>query len=300
MRAWHKSICFVACRTVSASLRGRLEHVKHPGPGLDILGSMESRGVISECGLLASSLCANAILQPDGLIVPLEWLAGSAPTFQQHVEEQLYFVELVKPTQLDAVFISALSAEAFDTASRDQSAFEAWFRQDERMIRQGAIYTLPSSFKEEADSSALYQYKVIMAEPVTQGYSTKDATQLFISNGHDLDQQASPLQDVIDDEEDSGEDEFEIDEGFLASSVLPRMTPASTRVTSPTLEQDSGHTRANGHNAGAGEVLDTLALWTAPLERIKSASDDHSVYLRTSEAGKLGILNGDWASRHSL
>ena len=232
--------------------------------------------------------------------MPPELLAGSAPTFQQHVEEQLYFVELIKPARLNTVFISALSAEAFDAASRDPSAIEAWFQQDERIIQQGAIYTLPSSFTDAAESSALHQYKVVMAEPVTQGYSTKDATQLFISNGHESDQPALPREDVDSDGENSGADDFEIDEGFLASSVLPRMTPASTRVTSPALEQDGGHAGVNGHIAGVDEIPDALALWTAPLEDIISASDDHSVYLRTSEAGKLGILNGDWASRCRL
>lgn len=133
-----------------------------------------------------------------------------------------------------------------------------------------------------------------MAEPSSG--QVVDTTQLYFARS-DISGQPTLLANE-EGMESSGSDSSEevtIDEGFLASTVLSQSTPVATRVASPLpklngMNEDSD-SRYNSKAASNSE----LTILAGQLMR-KVASDDHTLCLKTAEAGKLGILSGDWVN----
>ena len=135
-----------------------------------------------------------------------------------------------------------------------------------------------------------------MLEPVLQGYARKGSTQFYITFAASSNEYSSPEDDVeVEDESGSDPDGIEIDECFLASSILhsrPNMTPLSPRETVTDRLRDT--------NVEPGEPTTShveFRFFTEPLPVPASASqDDCTLYLRTSDLGRIGILNGDWVN----
>jgi peroxin-6 len=137
-----------------------------------------------------------------------------------------------------------------------------------------------------------------MLEPVLQGYAQKGETRFIVTAG-DLStdgktQNHSELD--IEEESESDREGIEIDEGFLASSILPPMfdspTPASL-VSS--VSRGNGHT--NVDDSPTESSTSPSSFRPEPLsEPVSVLWDDCTLYLRTADLGRIGVLNGDWVS----
>lgn len=195
--------------------------------------------------------------------------------------------------------------------SSDPTLLEDWLLDGEKILREGATYSLDSRAGSSSSSPSpvgSLSYKLVMTTPVQQGVAQRGHTKLFVS--------AQPTQDaeipsedsipdmVVDDEEDSEptdseKGEFEIGEDFLAGSVLRSLALSSP---SPSI---NGHV-PNGDLGYSNGVEPSSSLYLSSVEWIcrgyalqqpmSSIEDESTVYVRTSELSRIGVLDGDWVS----
>jgi len=195
--------------------------------------------------------------------------------------EKTHLLSVVQLVPLLEVFVQALSSTAYSRAKADVSSFESWLCRGQRVLRQDSVYVWDTS--DGLDPGAL-TYKLIMTEPVLQGYAQKSQT-LFtllppsegsqVVNGNQVLSSSVP-DDVQIDEEEEG---LEIGENFLASSLISH--PSSYPQHSPPIR------------------ISHLAheFTASPLPKPKSADgDEHTMYVRTVDLPKVGVLDGDWVS----
>lgn len=178
------------------------------------------------------------------------------------------------------------------------------------------------------------RWKVAMAEPVLQGVVKKGYTRFLVlpptSGAEDfeddeaLDQHAEPetttssgdedsAQGAEDSEED-GDDNFEIDEAFLAASVLsaPQQSLPPTPLSPPPPTSSNALALTNGHSTfplasgtSSKPAASAIKVVAQSLQRpipspllVPRPRDDEDdtprVYLRTRDLGRLGLFSGDW------
>jgi peroxin-6 len=195
--------------------------------------------------------------------------------------EKTHMLSVVQLVPLQEVFVQALSSIAYSRAKADVSSFESWLCRGQRILRQDSVYDWDTL--DGLDPGAL-TYKLIMAEPVLQGYAQKSQT-LFtllppsegsqVVNGNQV-LLSSVLDDIqIDDDEES----LEIGENFLASSLISQ--PSSYPQHSPPIRMSH-----LAHEFTA-----------SPLPKPTSLDvDEHTMYVRTVDLSKVGVLDGDWVS----
>ena len=187
---------------------------------------------------------------------------------------------MVQVIPLQEVFVQALSSSAYSSAKSDVAAFEDWLCHSQRILRQDSVLSMDSQ-----DSPPL-RYKLIMTEPVLQGYAQRSQTLFTLLppsevppaiNGH-LNQPSSVPDDAhveFDDED------LEIGESFLAGSLVPQSTLYPQENGSPTISVP----------------LFAHELTARPSSTpIYSALDDQTMYVRTVDLSKIGVLDGDWVS----
>jgi peroxin-6 len=236
--------------------------------------------------------------------IPPKWLQTfghifSHSTFHQGLPEKTLNVTGVQPVLVTGIIVTALSREAYVAASSYNSSIETWLSDESLILRQGAVHTfgsdlLPTNGHGASGSRRFYRYRLDMLEPVLQGYALKGSTRFYITFADSSNEYSSPEDDSeAGDESGSDPDGIEIDECFLASSILhstQNMTPLSPRETVTNRLRDT--------NVEPGEPTTSHAEFrfrTEPLPVPRSASqDDCTLYLRTSDLGRIGILNGDW------
>ncbi|KAI1788454.1 AAA-domain-containing protein [Ganoderma leucocontextum] len=235
----------------------------------------------------------------DILSIPKDWQAEYPrifPTRQPSVgsTNSTHSVSVVRPVVLSEVIFSALSNDAYVAASSDPTMLEDWLLDGDMILRKGMTYSLdnPTGFSSSFVSPAgPLSYKLVMATPVQQGVAQRGHTRLFVS--------AQPTQDGEDSEPtESEQGDFEIGEDFLAGSVLRSLSLSSP---SPSI---NGHV-PNGDlgTPTRGEPSSGLHLssveWTcrayALQQPVSSVEDESTVYVRTSELSRIGVLDGDWA-----
>ncbi|ETW85568.1 AAA ATPase [Heterobasidion irregulare TC 32-1] len=128
-----------------------------------------------------------------------------------------------------------------------------------------------------------------MTEPVLQGYASRTETTFVILpptertpivtiNGTEPSPSYVPVQ------EDSEDEDLEIHEDFLSNTLFSRPIDAVLHAVSNG-SADSLSSHAPG-NEFAAEQLSNI---------IDPTSDDCTVYIRTADLSKVGILDGDWA-----
>ncbi|KAF8270391.1 AAA-domain-containing protein [Lactarius quietus] len=191
-------------------------------------------------------------------------------------------LSVVQLIPLQEVFVQALSRSAYSNVKSDPSAFEDWLCHGQRILRQDSVLSLGS--QDSPDGSPL-AYKLIMTEPVLQGYAQKSQTLFTLLpltedppaiNGH-VNQPSSAQDDAhigFDDED------LEIGESFLAGSLVPQPTLYPQQNVSPTISMP----------------LFAHELTARPSSTLNhSESDDHTMYVRTVDLPKIGVLDGDWA-----
>lgn len=190
---------------------------------------------------------------------------------------------------LTEVYVTALSKEAYQVACSRDSVLETWLSKDRKILRLGAVYTFLSDelpfngHDTSTEAQKSFKFRLDMVEPVLQGFSQRGITRFIVTADF-----AFGSEDVIDEEAESDQEGIEIDEAFLASSTLTRfLSPSNGHYSSsPVVSNDSD------------EALPLQPYFqTYPLSEPGNITDEHcTLYLRTTDLGKVGILNGDWVS----
>ena len=220
--------------------------------------------------------------QTTALGIPLD-LKGQFPHIFVPVRtsdhaEKTHMLSVVQLIPLQEIYVQALSSTAYSRAKADVSSFEDWLCRGQRILRQDSVYVWDTQNGLDPDPLT---YKLIMTEPVLQGYAQKSQT-LFtllpptegsqVINGNEV--LSSP---VLDDDEES----LEIGESFLASSLISQPSSYPQRNDSPALRMS--HL--------AHEFI------ANPLPKPTSLDlDEYTMYVRTVDLPKVGVLDGDWVS----
>lgn len=205
------------------------------------------------------------------------------PGSVSHRSGKTHTLSVVQVIPLQEVFVQALSSSAYASAKSDVSTFEDWLCHGQRILRQDSVLSMGS--QGSPDGSPL-TYKLIMTEPVLQGYAQKSQTLFTLLpptedppavNGHRI-----PSSSVPDDARAKFDDEdLEIGESFLAGSLVPQPTLYPQQNGSPTISMP----------------LFSHELTAKPSSTpIYSGLDDHTMYVRTVDLPKIGVLDGDWVS----
>lgn len=227
---------------------------------------------------------------------------SSAPT---------HTVSVTRPVTLSEVILSALSNDAYTAASSDPTVLEDWLLDGNMILREGATYSLDNPVGSSSSSisqTGSLAYKLVMATPVQQGIAQRGHTRLFVSAQLTQDGEV-PAEDsipdmLVDGEEDlepsgSEKGDFEIGEDFLAGSVLRSLalSSPSPSINGHASNGDLGTT--NSAESGGSLHLSSVE-WTckaSPLQQpVSPVEDESTVYFRTSELGRIGVLDGDWVS----
>jgi peroxin-6 len=221
-------------------------------------------------------------------------MAKQYPHIFGHVPSSSHFgkthtLSVIQLIPLQEVFVQALSRPAYSRAKADLPSFENWLCQGQRILRQDSIYTLNA---QDGPDPGLLTYKLIMTEPVLQGYAQKSHTLFTLLppaeeppaiNGHQtLPPPSLPYDAQI--ESDDDDEGLEIGESFLASSLIPQPSYPQ-QGDSPTIRVSQF---AHEFTARA------LSLPTY------SELDDYKMYVRTVDLPKVGVLDGDWVSAKPL
>ncbi|KAF7338543.1 Peroxisomal biogenesis factor 6 [Mycena venus] len=218
-------------------------------------------------GLSAVSFCAVLDEETEHLAVPPTWLTLYKRVFSHNIPSVT--VQALQRILITEVVVTALSLEAYEAAP---NALDSWLC-DGRILRQGDVCTF--ALDSLVNGNGLYtskiplQYRLDMLEPVMQGYARKGETKFILT----LDIASQPEEAGYD----SDADGFEIDQDFLAPVML-----SSSQLASPRTE-----------NKPVAFECQTLA------ESKPSPHDDCTIYLRTTDLGRVGGLNGDWIVVHS-
>ncbi|KAM5535554.1 hypothetical protein V8D89_010721 [Ganoderma adspersum] len=251
----------------------------------------------------------------ENLLIPKGWQAEYPhifPTGHPSSEDPTptHSVSVTRPVTLSEVIFSALSNDAYAAASSDPTVLEDWLLDENMILREGATYSLDNPVGSSSSSmspTGPLSYKLVMATPVQQGIAQRGRTRLFVSAQPTQDGEV-PAEDsipdmVVDGEEDSESSgsekgDFEIGEDFLAGSVLRSLalSSPSPSINGHASNGDLGTT--NGAESGRSLHLSSVE-WTCrayPLQQpVSPVEDESTVYFRTSELSRIGVLDGDWA-----
>ncbi|KAG6813100.1 hypothetical protein H0H92_013954 [Tricholoma furcatifolium] len=215
----------------------------------------------------------------SGLAIPPQWRTTYPHIFASAQGSDSPLVSLI-PTDLIAlneVVITALSSDAYQIASAQESTLEDWFSKESTILRQGNIYTfthLPINGYDSSASSLTCSYRIDMLEPVLQGIARKGSTRLILINSDTDGLLSPPLDDTL---SETDSENIEIGEAFLASSTL------SSVLAAP-------------HTDNSASDPQELLFRTTPLSQDFDTLGDHcTIYTRTADLSKIGVQNGDWA-----
>ena len=142
----------------------------------------------------------------------------------------------------------------------------------------------------DSDTSGVFhEYTVVFAEPVAQGYALSAITEISVSLRHN----ERSSQHVLGKVEAVHEDEecIEIDQNFLANSVLPSISCVP-------------HFDLLMYSSTIALFLDSIpAPHNYVFKLVDGAHDSvcppngYTVFLKPSDLSKVGLINGDWV-RH--
>ncbi|KAI9510375.1 AAA-domain-containing protein [Russula earlei] len=200
----------------------------------------------------------------------------------RHVE-RTHVLSMTQIIPLQEVLVQALSNTAYSRAKSDVVTFEDWLCHSQRILRQDSVYTLDPQDGLEPGSLT---YKIIMTEPVLQGYAQKSQTLFTLMpptndspaiNGHEMLPSSSIPEDV---QIDDIEEDLEIGENFLASSLTHQPPSYPQQNDSPTIRMSH-----LAHEFIANPLSTSIS----------SDQDEHIMYVRTVDLPKVGVLDGDWA-----
>lgn len=220
---------------------------------------------------------------PNGLVVPEDWLVHHKHIFGSSKQ---VVVTPTSPLLLTQVYATALSLDAYDMATTHDLYLERLFCDKKRILRQGSVYSADLYSADLANGNPPHgncrlEFRIDMLEPVLQGYAEAGTTSFILTCLEaevEAEDESEPLALSSDDES------IEIDEEFLANSIVyPSYNPIAPSYDWKRSEED--------------EVVSELLFQAQPLSSpISTLQDDHTLYLRTADLGRLGVLSGDWVS----
>jgi peroxin-6 len=251
--------------------------------------------------VLVPSSSSFAFAQVTELSIPPEWLHTyghifPCPTFHHGIHEKTINVTRAQPVRITEVIVTALSCDAYDVASSNGSPLETWLSDDSLILRQGEVHTfssdmLPTNGHGSSGLRRCYRFRLDMVGPVLQGYAQKGLTRFYVALAGTSKEPSSGDEKGL--ESGSDPEVIEIDESFLASSVLhPSQNPPHS---SPHETVPNGLPRTNDKPEGLLQSHTDSRLRAEPLPYPASkAQDNRTLYIRTSDLGRVGVLNGDW------
>lgn len=253
-----------------------------------------------------SSSISHPVLQIEELAIPPGWSHTYDHIFSQVTPDNTLVLTITQPIQLTEVIFTALTKDGYKVASSQSSLLESWLADEPRMLRQGAHITigtgpLPNDGLGHLETSRNFQYRLDMTEPVLQGYFAKGSTRVYVTLPAELDEDTLPGDNSnlhgANDESGSEADGIEIDEGFLAGSVLhSRQNTTLSRPPDTKSYLPDGLLHLNSVSSDVTSHKELRLHAKALTEPISNILDDCTLYLRTSDLGKVGVLNGDWVS----
>lgn len=204
--------------------------------------------------------------------IPPVW----SSTYPQTFSSTGILLKAVTPTALTVVVVSAQSSEAYSQICTDDSALVEWLSFGMRILRQGDILSIPKK-------STVMRYRLDMLEPTLQGYLESGTTKIIVV----LSKTDSTIHDSIVDAE-GEQDAIEIDESFLGSSISNLSLDLHTRPIQNSL--------LGLYKIEAVEKSYLEFSYKSLLSPLRFVEDHYTLFFRTSDLGKIGILNGDWVS----
>jgi peroxin-6 len=234
-------------------------------------------------------------VQTPELSIPPQWLNAYDHIFSQRPIPASLAVVAIQPVLLTEVIVTALSTDSYRAAWSHELLLESWLSKDSPILRQGAIHSfnadlLPTNGRNSHGKQ--FHYRIEMVEPVLQGYARLGETKFVVTlpeTGPDLPARGcTELGGELD-----CQDVFEINENFLASSVLTSSSTPSSFALCGTLPSPHGH---SNEISVADSHLESVFRVVPLTEGILPVGDDCTLYLRTSDLGKVGALNCDWVS----
>ncbi|GAA6055837.1 hypothetical protein JCM3770_004784 [Rhodotorula araucariae] len=304
-------------------------HARHP-PALVVNARQASKHDLAAAGVVrplpfcfpsaCSALTREFLQETDEhtLLIPSEVLAAHPLVFPGRISTSPtpaslapLLVSLTSPVQLTSVVLVALDSKSYASAAHpaDGRSLEARLADSDGagLVREGTAIRLAGAGR----------YRVAMAEPVLQGIVARGQTQVLVlppqggenEDGALLPNGTSEDADATDDEDEEDLLGIELDENFLANSVLSQLRLANTPLTSPLPEGQLATSTsfplatslADTGTARTGTAVAALPLeHPVPAELLVPAVDADEddiprVYVATTELGRLGLFSGDWA-----
>jgi peroxin-6 len=190
----------------------------------------------------------------------------------------------------------ALTTASYELTCVNSSLFEDWFCTGEPILRQYTTYTFAKDTTQATDP---FQFHILMVEPVLQGYASVGNTKFFVSMQGDQNNSwihSSDRRSTSEPGIDSDKEGIEIDESFLAGSVLHTMSnpsPAASPRASVSEDVSGVLPNCSGDSplASLTELLFSCESWYGPT---LPSAEDHTVHIRTFDLGRTGLLDGDW------
>jgi hypothetical protein len=230
----------------------------------------------------SASVFANLTCKLKGctLAIPKKWVKEYSLIFNRPLRCRSVLVTLTNPIILSTIVLVAGSTEAYLLAARRPSLLNQLM--DGRILRNGDRAQLQIG---NIEASLEFVYQLQQLEPVPQGFAQPGQTKIIllsfgIISGIDL----SDKHDNVE------ADAFEIDESFLASSVFNTHFDHPEDQDFPIVSQDS-----------------TLGMSNPSLSRFdidyldfpnESPEENWTLYVRTTDLGRIGILSRNWVSSH--
>lgn len=204
----------------------------------------------------------------------------------------------VQPVLIAEVVVTALSLDAYNIASSPGSPIEAWLSDQPLILRQGDVHTFGANLRPTNGhgiswSRKTYQFRLDMIEPVLQGYARKGSTRFYVTLADTESLSFDEFEFQSGDESGSDPDGIEIDECFLASSVLHARQNPSHPMPPKTVSKSLQYANAVLNEPTMPHIDSSFRI--EPLqEPTFTLQDDCTLYIRTSDLGRVGVLNGDW------
>jgi hypothetical protein len=152
----------------------------------------------------------------------------------------LFAISFAKPSQLKRIFVIVKSEQDGDApdARTVERRVRDWLCQNNRIVRQGSTYTIPLLEIGGGTFSGAVAVRVVVTDPVLQGYVSKSSTNLFVlrSKSHRVEFDADNKLDGTSELEDAHSvseecEEAEIDERFLSNALGFESMPHATDGT---------------------------------------------------------------------
>lgn len=185
---------------------------------------------------------------------------------------------------LTEVILDALSDTAYRVALENPELLKHALSAGAADLQLGSIHeVLLDHLRDGSLPCTPLQYRALMLEPTSRGRLDPSSTKIIVVHSGNPDSAASTnsLLEQVDSEG------IEIDEGFLANAVAPKSLKLNGQVGNSHLVNDV---------ADSGPTTQ-VTFDVEPLVSPVLLPDDHcTLYVRTVDLGRVGLLNEDWVS----